>query len=141
MAKTALYRHFDASGQLLYVGISFSPFNRARQHNRASDWFASVVRIDIEWLDTRSAAEQAEYQAIKREHPLHNRASKAKAAAPHVPVIVLGERRYILVDEPKPLPPTPKRVLHTPTVEPISEQSMVIAKMVNIEARRLTSLY
>jgi hypothetical protein len=127
MSKTALYRHFDASGQLLYVGISVSPFNRARQHNRASDWFASVVRIDIEWLDTRQAAEQA------------------KAAAPDVAFVVLDAWRRSLVDEPKPAPlpdmAASARLQHKPTIEPISEQAVEITKMVNIEARRLTSLY
>jgi hypothetical protein len=29
--ETALYRHFDTAGTLLYVGISLSPFQRTRQ--------------------------------------------------------------------------------------------------------------
>ena len=48
--KTALYRHFDATGALLYVGISLCAINRMSQHQRSSKWINDSVRMDIEWF-------------------------------------------------------------------------------------------
>ena len=40
--ETDLYRHFDAAGNLLYVGISFSAINRFSQHKYGSEWSKKV---------------------------------------------------------------------------------------------------
>lgn len=74
---TALYRHFDKDGALLYVGISLSPTYRLSQHRDASRWFSRIADIKIEWHDSREAALEAERAAIKAETPefniVHNR--------------------------------------------------------------------
>lgn len=72
----ALYRHFDADGELLYVGIAANPFKRTGEHRTHADWFASVVRIDIEWFDSRAEAKAAETQAIGKGQPENNRSEK-----------------------------------------------------------------
>lgn len=67
-----LYRHFDAEGCLLYVGVSKSVLVRTSQHKRGSDWFDQVVRIDIERFSTLDDAMAAEQHAIETEKPKHN---------------------------------------------------------------------
>ncbi len=100
MTKQALYRHFDAAGRLLYVGISLCPFTRTRQHGMLSDWFDDVVRVEIERFDTRSQAEQAEYAAIRNERPIHNGTFNRKARLEGEAFMVLGANREILQPEP-----------------------------------------
>jgi len=70
--RTALYRHFDADGQLLYVGISLSAVQRLGQHKHNASWFEKIVRIEIEWWPFRDLAEQAEAAAIWHERPAWN---------------------------------------------------------------------
>src|SRR5690606_6831850 len=70
--ETALYRHFDAEGRLLYVGISLNAFSRLMQHRRDSVWFRQIASVTIEWFPTRGKAVDAEVQAIRNERPLHN---------------------------------------------------------------------
>lgn len=71
--KTAeLYRHYDASGVLLYVGISLASVSRLMQHRRDSGWFDKITNITIEHYPTRVAALRAERAAIKSENPKHN---------------------------------------------------------------------
>ena len=68
---TALYRHFDSDGRLLYVGISLSAIIRLAEH-RASPWFDDIAHVEIEHRSTRKAALAAERAAIRNEKPLHN---------------------------------------------------------------------
>ena len=75
-APTALYRHFDASGRLLYVGIALSPLQRLASHQQ-STWCNDIVRIEIVRFSTRDEAISAERSARKSENPLHNRMHNA----------------------------------------------------------------
>jgi len=71
--KTALYRHYDKDGTLLYIGISLSQFTRLKQHQKSiADWTDMAVTMTTEWLPTRREAFKAEKQAIKLEKPLCN---------------------------------------------------------------------
>lgn len=70
--RTALYRHFDAGGALLYVGISLNAIARLGQHRLTASWFESIARIELEWFATREAAADAERVAIQTERPIHN---------------------------------------------------------------------
>lgn len=72
--ETALYRHFDADMNLLYVGISLSPLARLAGHSNRSSWFSKIWGITIERFGSRRAALYAEARAIADERPLHNRA-------------------------------------------------------------------
>lgn len=67
-----LYRHFDATGVLLYVGISLSAINRLKEHKVGSHWFESIKQVSIETFPTRSEALLAEKKAISAENPKHN---------------------------------------------------------------------
>jgi predicted GIY-YIG superfamily endonuclease len=69
---TALYRHFSATGELLYVGISCKPITRLKQHEHDASWAAQITRVEIEKFADRAAALQAERDAIKKERPKHN---------------------------------------------------------------------
>lgn len=70
--KTALYRHFDSSGKLLYVGISLSALNRLGQHAEHAGWFGDIATVRIEHFPSREEALQAERMAIISERPVCN---------------------------------------------------------------------
>lgn len=67
-----LYRHFDADGRLLYVGISTASMRRLSEHRTDSAWFWSIATIKVERFDTIAQARLAETAAIKNERPLFN---------------------------------------------------------------------
>lgn len=67
-----LYRHFDADGRLLYVGISLSAVARLSQHANGSHWSKAITRVEVETHPSRDAALAAERAAILAEKPLHN---------------------------------------------------------------------
>lgn len=69
---TALYRAFDASGVLLYVGISTNALVRFYQHQIDKDWWGEVHRLDLEHFMSREAAVDAERAAIAGENPRYN---------------------------------------------------------------------
>lgn len=71
--RTAVYRLFDSSGTLLYIGISEKPKQRFQSHANSKDWWPNVARHTIEWCDDRPTAEAAEVAAIHAEAPLYNR--------------------------------------------------------------------
>lgn len=71
--RTALYRLFNDSGQLLYVGISHKPDVRWGQHSEEKEWWPEVDRRAVEWHESRLSAERAELAAIVAEKPLHNK--------------------------------------------------------------------
>lgn len=70
--KSALYRCFDSKGGLIYVGISMNMPSRMIQHVNSSQWMVMVTRVEIEWHNSRKAAEAAEKTAIKNERPYFN---------------------------------------------------------------------
>lgn len=73
--RTALYRYFDADGELLYIGISNDPDFRWKAHLYGSGrnaWPKQAARRTIEWCDARAEALKAEEAAIKAERPLYN---------------------------------------------------------------------
>src|SRR5262245_15349332 len=74
-----LYRHFDAEGMLLYVGITSDPERRDRQHTRDSEWSRRVVTTTMERYSTRVAAFVAERSAIIAEYPIYNRMHHRRA--------------------------------------------------------------
>ncbi len=71
--KIALYRHFDADNQLLYIGISLSAIDRFDDHIKTSEWAFESVRMESQWFESREEALVAEKEAIKNEHPKHNK--------------------------------------------------------------------
>ncbi|MBC22308.1 MAG: hypothetical protein CMJ32_00120 [Phycisphaerae bacterium] len=79
MSRTALYRHYNRDGCLLYVGVTDDLSARTEAHERGSDWFASVARTDIQWCLSREHALALEAVAIVHEKPAHNRAHSGRA--------------------------------------------------------------
>jgi DNA-binding transcriptional regulator YiaG len=71
--RTALYRHFDATGALLYIGISLRPGNRLSEHLTGSAWAGDIANVTLEWFDSFEVAFNAERRAIIQEKPLHNK--------------------------------------------------------------------
>jgi predicted GIY-YIG superfamily endonuclease len=67
-----LYRHYNSSGELLYIGISISQLQRLAQHKQYSHWIMEVSDIKIENFETREEALKAERWAIKEECPKYN---------------------------------------------------------------------
>lgn len=72
MTRTALYRHFDAQGQLLYVGISDCLSARDKQHAATAHWHGRVFKTETSWFPDRQAALIAEWEAIRDEGPAYN---------------------------------------------------------------------
>lgn len=72
LVRTALYRHFDKDGNLLYLGVSLNAIERTISHRDKSPWYQDIARIEIEWHNSRSAAYYHEKRAIQYEHPRHN---------------------------------------------------------------------
>lgn len=70
--SVCLYRHYDGSGNLLYVGISYSVLKRLSEHSNKAFWFPQIRRIEIEHYTDRKAAVIAERRAIDTENPKYN---------------------------------------------------------------------
>jgi DNA-binding transcriptional regulator YhcF (GntR family)/predicted GIY-YIG superfamily endonuclease len=75
--RTALYRLYNKRHQLLYVGITKDPRTRFAAHAAEKPWWPEVVRRDLEWFTTRTAALAAEAEAIRNEKPDENLAIPA----------------------------------------------------------------
>lgn len=94
--RTALYRHYDDSGSLLYVGVSLNAVIRLAQHKQASDWFNSITRVDIEFFESRQKALSAETEAIQEEGPAHNIRKKGAPEILEDPTRAAESRRQLL---------------------------------------------
>lgn len=70
--STYLYRHFNSSGELLYVGISINAFDRYKQHANEKEWIDEVANMTIERFPCRGDALLAESSAIVKEKPKYN---------------------------------------------------------------------
>ncbi|WP_199546378.1 GntR family transcriptional regulator [Streptomyces sp. N35] len=71
----ALYRYFDASDRLLYIGVTNDPDYRWNAHRwgpRRHSWCVDVARRSLEWYVSRPLALAAEKTAIKAERPRYN---------------------------------------------------------------------
>jgi hypothetical protein len=71
----AVYRCFDATGELLYVGCSSDPFVRrwhGHTHVNGRRWADFVVRITANWYPDLATARPAERHAILTERPAYN---------------------------------------------------------------------
>lgn len=69
---TAVYRMYDASGALLYIGQSVNPASRPMQLADHRKWVTNIASITLQWLPTRQDALREEESAIRAERPLHN---------------------------------------------------------------------
>jgi excinuclease UvrABC nuclease subunit len=67
-----LYRHFDESGSLLYIGISIDALVRQGGHESRSGWWRDIRRIEIEVYANKTEAARAEVELIKKLRPRWN---------------------------------------------------------------------
>lgn len=68
----AVYRFFDSSGDLLYVGLTNDTDRRFEQHAALKPWWPEVDRIEVDWFNVRFEAEANESVAIWQERPRYN---------------------------------------------------------------------
>lgn len=80
MSEISLYRHYNANGILLYVGIAKDHHIRFRTHLKLSEWKNKIASITIEKFPTREAAFAAEIAAIQTEEPLYNSCHQRKGS-------------------------------------------------------------
>lgn len=78
--RGSVYRFFDGTGCLLYVGVTARGAARVAEHG-GTDWWPDVASVTVEHFERKSQARSAESEAIKNEHPLHNVAGRALAKA------------------------------------------------------------
>lgn len=71
-AAAHVYRVYDASGRLLYVGCSVEVETRLHAHSQSATWWLFHDRIETEGFRTHEAALEAEAEAIATEHPRWN---------------------------------------------------------------------
>lgn len=67
-----LYHLSDASGCLLYVGITNNPHRRWRQHASSKRWWPEVASAFVEWFGDPDEARSAETWHIRNSHPVYN---------------------------------------------------------------------
>lgn len=75
--ETAVYRLFGKYGLLLYVGESFNPDGRLRQHSEKA-WWPQVIYKTVHWYPDRATALRYESQAIDTEAPVYNRTRRGR---------------------------------------------------------------
>ena len=85
-----LYRHFHASGDLLYVGQSLSPLRRQRDHAKGAAWRHLICWIVIEPFETREESLAAEEMAIWEEFPKFNKSMNDHAPTQQIRRISLS---------------------------------------------------
>ncbi len=99
---TFLYRAYDDTGTLLYVGITYGLHSRVRQHSSDKDWWdRDVARVEAVKFPTREEAQDAEAAAVHAEEPKWN-------------IRMPGGPDGIVRRRPKSPPKTPKLVLRPP---------------------------
>lgn len=67
-----VYRAFDASGRLLYVGCTVELESRLKAHSSSAQWWLFHDRVESEWFSSHDVALEAEAAAIHAEHPRWN---------------------------------------------------------------------
>ncbi|MCW2785195.1 MAG: nuclease family protein [Marmoricola sp.] len=68
-----IYAYTDADDQILYVGRTADPRTRMGDHRVNASWWSADLQFSlIEIVEGWPAAVEAEAQAIKELHPVHN---------------------------------------------------------------------
>lgn len=79
-ARASVYRFYDASGSLLYVGMTEGFEARLSVHKSASPWWPRVTHTTLERFETRHDAAHSERRAILLEKPEFNVRGQARTA-------------------------------------------------------------
>jgi hypothetical protein len=70
--RVMVYRFLDATGGLLYVGVTKRPGGRWGCHRRTARWWPSVRSVLVEWHPHERSALESEVEAIRSEGPRFN---------------------------------------------------------------------
>jgi hypothetical protein len=80
--NATLYRFFDETSTLLYVGQTTNWGARFLAHAGDKPWWAEVVRVTLEHYDDADECARAEARAILDENPRFNRLRREVVEAP-----------------------------------------------------------
>jgi hypothetical protein len=75
----SLYRFYDASGTLLYVGITDNGIERWANHSTVQVWWPDVAEAKVTHIQAKDEASIQEIAAIVLERPLHNQQHNTQA--------------------------------------------------------------
>lgn len=92
---TSVYRFYNLTDELLYIGIAYDGTQRWRMHAAAKPWWSEVHRAEIEHFATRDEALDAEREQIKALQPKYNVHHNAGRGV--TPVIVASKANDWLV--------------------------------------------
>lgn len=70
--RTALYRLYNAANEVIYIGTSYKPADRLKQHRDLKWWWPQVKRHEVIWFPDQFFAERVELEMIGIEKPIHN---------------------------------------------------------------------
>jgi predicted GIY-YIG superfamily endonuclease len=70
--RTAVYIGRGEQDVVLYVGVAVNWGRRWAQHSERSPWFPSILRVEVEWFDSRQAALDRETALIRQHRPRFN---------------------------------------------------------------------
>ena len=73
MSMHTLYRFYDASDTLLYIGITGNMPARMAQHRADKSWWPEVSVIRLEQFQSRAELQSAERESIRIERPKYNK--------------------------------------------------------------------
>lgn len=67
------YRLYSRFGDLLYVGVTWSPFVRWTEHSKTKPWWPDVARAEVYLCNSDRDARDIEALWIRTEQPVHNK--------------------------------------------------------------------
>lgn len=79
--RTAVYRCYSTTGQLLYVGCTGDRVGRVQYHQRNAPWWSEVARTEYQEFEVAGDAWGSEPRIIAAEAPLYNVMYQAVSAA------------------------------------------------------------
>lgn len=68
----AVYRIYDASGELVYIGMGHEPDARVSAHRADKPWREHIATYEVTWHPNRADAFAAEAKLVKAERPRYN---------------------------------------------------------------------
>lgn len=88
----AVYRLWDAEGNLLYIGSAYDPEHRCKEH-RKKPWWPEVASRTEQWFSARGTAYAEEMKAIRTERPKHNQMGTTGYVAPKTEAVLRRDER------------------------------------------------
>lgn len=67
-----VYRLYDSTGVLLYVGCTYQFHRRMQEHARRSPWYSQIHKATAQSFPDRASARASERTAVAAESPVYN---------------------------------------------------------------------